>query len=102
MTEYLIPELNQRLEDFREYFLAQSSQFTSHVKFSTERFTERDREDFEAVLAEIREFALDKILNFINSRIVTKTSTFTGFFDQFANNTESLSRNLDDFRVDLE
>ena len=50
MAEHLIPELNQRLEDFRDYFFNQSRQFTTNVKVSTERFTEKDRTDFETIL----------------------------------------------------
>jgi hypothetical protein len=102
MTEHLIPEFNQRLEDFRSYFFSQSKSFISHVKVSTERFTDQDRIDFDAILAEIREFALDRFIHFINTRIKAKTSTFTTFFDEFDDNAENLGKNLTDFRSELE
>lgn len=91
MTQILIPELNQRLEDLRAGFLSSSETFTRHVKVSTERFTEEDRMDFDAILAEIREFALSKITEFISSRITTKSTTFDEHFSNFGVNVEDLT-----------
>jgi hypothetical protein len=66
---------------------------------STERFTDQDRIDFDALLAEIRQFALSKIIGFINTRIHSKSMTFTSFFDDFDKNTDGLSRDLDVYKT---
>ena len=49
-----ISEMNKKLEDFRSLFLSQTNLFISDVKVSTERFTDQDRIDFNAILTEIR------------------------------------------------
>ena len=61
MTESLIPEFQQKLSDYKNYFIGETNGFLNNIRVSTERFTQQDREDFNDVLEEIREFAETKL-----------------------------------------
>lgn len=101
MDGLLISQLSQTLEDFRTYFLNQSQSLNREIRASSEKFTEKDRAEFDQILREIREFALSKITNFINTRIEVKSKTFIEYFEEYEENTENLKKDLESFRGDI-
>lgn len=75
--------------------------FVERVKVTTQRFTPEDRVEFDGVLREIREYAHNRITQFMNQKITSKTNSFISHFDTFKTEAADLCTQGSLFRSNL-
>lgn len=76
METATIPEMNKQLDQLSSYFTSRTQTFKTTISKHEGQFTEQDRIEFENLVEEIKKDAMDKINNFFNDKLTTRSTTY--------------------------